>query len=222
MAGVCWRCQMLYQHVLFWLLIFLPTQVCLLFLSFLLSSFTFPACQRIFFSPLYDCHTPKRYWRCFKCNSEHQAHYFHVHTDVMCTHHSEGKISFLFGLYLAIVPLLQLKAFRLTIILCFLLLLQWHSDVIRLWGMSKEVLFLWVSRVFQYHFRSFWSDFWPANDNFLCKIIPFTSQSHHHKGKLLTFLLLSFLSILGLDSRHTNKPRSHVMIRKGHVVSLPG
>lgn len=50
---------------------------------------------------------------------------------------------------LAIVPFRQLKAFRLTIILCFLFLSQWHSDVIPLWGMSKEVQsLLRVHRVF--------------------------------------------------------------------------
>lgn len=108
MAGVCWRCQMLYQCILFCLFIFLPTQVCLLFLPFLLASFTFPACQRIFFSPLYDCYTLKHYWRCFKCNSECWTHYFHVRTDVMCTHHGKKKISFLFGLW-QLFPFVSLK-----------------------------------------------------------------------------------------------------------------
>lgn len=42
----------------------------------------------------------------------------------MCIHHSEKKIRFLFGLCLAIVPFRQLKAFRLTTILCFLFLSQ--------------------------------------------------------------------------------------------------
>ncbi len=91
--------------------------------------FYFSSLSNTSFSPLYDFYTLKLYWRCFKRNSEHQAHYFHVRTDVMCKHHSEEKICFLFVLYLAIAPLPQLKAFRLTIILWFFLL-QWHSDVI--------------------------------------------------------------------------------------------
>lgn len=109
----------------------------------------FSSLSKNLFSTLYDCYTPKRYWGCFKCNSERWSHYFHVRTDVVCTHHSEKKISFLFGLCLAIVPVRQLKAFRLTTILCFLFLSQWHSDVIPLWGMSKEVRsLLRVPRVF--------------------------------------------------------------------------
>lgn len=148
MAGVCWRCQMLYQRILFCLLIFLPTQVCLLFL-FSCCFFTSPACQKPFFLLSMIAIPRSDIGDASNAIQNVGPIIFMSVLMFMCIHHSEKKIRFLFGLCLAIVPFRQLKAFRLTTILCFLFLSQWHSDVIPLWGMSKEVRsLLWVPRVF--------------------------------------------------------------------------
>lgn len=116
MTGMCWKCQILYHLMLVCLFIFMPAHFPLFLFPLLLFHPVKPS-----FSPLCDCYTPKQYWRCFKCDSKHRPHYFHVCIDVVCTHHSEGKMSFLFGLCLAIVSLPLLKAFRRSIKIVLLL-----------------------------------------------------------------------------------------------------
>jgi len=148
MAGLCWRCQMLYQHILFCLFIFLPTQVCLLFHTFLLASFSFPACQIIFFFSSLWLLYPEALLEMLQMQFRVLASLFSCpYWRYVYTPWWEEKKHFIWSLAIALFH--QLKAFRLTIMLCFLFLSQWHSDIIPLWGMSKEVQsLLQVSRVF--------------------------------------------------------------------------